>query len=222
MPRDQKMSDASRTSVLVVDSGQASYYDLMSGLARTGRFKTVRGAHTVRAARRLAQTLDFDVAIISTVHDRTEQAYHLVRALSRQPRSVRSLVVARDWAPAQIVEAFRSGAKGLLSSKTELPKIVKAISCVMEGQIWANSEQLNHTLDYLVNGPPTVSKSTRSVAALTARESEVANLLSKGASNKDIAKALHISERTVKNHLRSIFSKIGVNSRVQAVLSLVG
>ena len=52
---------------------------------------------------------------------------------------------------------------------------------------------------------------------LTDREREVLNCLIKGCTNKEIAKALFISEKTVKNHLSSIFKKLNVNGRLQAM-----
>ena len=55
------------------------------------------------------------------------------------------------------------------------------------------------------------------VEALSAREIEVLTRVAKGASNKDIAGHLHISEATVKTHLLHIFGKLGVNDRTQAV-----
>lgn len=56
--------------------------------------------------------------------------------------------------------------------------------------------------------------------SLTRREEEVVNLLLQGYSNKQIALALHISERTVEFHLRNIYAKLQVNSRVELILKL--
>jgi DNA-binding NarL/FixJ family response regulator len=53
---------------------------------------------------------------------------------------------------------------------------------------------------------------------LTGREKEVLNLLSRGMLNKEIAKALYISEKTVKNHVSSIFRKLNVQDRTQAAV----
>jgi DNA-binding CsgD family transcriptional regulator len=90
------------------------------------------------------------------------------------------------------------------------------------GQVWANSEQLNLTLDYFAGNASNEPSVVDMPSSLSGREKEIAGLLMRGSSNKEIARALHISERTVKNHMGNIFEKIGVNGRVQAVLRLVG
>jgi two-component system, NarL family, nitrate/nitrite response regulator NarL len=221
MPRDANLFDRSDISVLVVDASHTSCDSLVSGLITIGQFARVCGSHTVRAAGRLAQTCHFDVALVSTVHGDGEGAYDFIRSLAGRRKPVRSLLIARHWKRPDVVEAFRSGARGLLSYEMDLPQISKAIACVMAGQVWANSEQLNHTLDYLVAAPGE-RRLVQTKSGLTTRELEIAQLLAKGASNKQIAKLLDISERTVKNHLRSIFGKMGVNSRVQAALHLLG
>ena len=58
-------------------------------------------------------------------------------------------------------------------------------------------------------------------AGLSAREKEVLNLVAQGLQNKDIAKQLFLSEKTVKNHVSNIFKKIHVNDRTQAALYAV-
>ena len=56
------------------------------------------------------------------------------------------------------------------------------------------------------------------LAALTAREREILDLVAGGANNQEIAEKLFISEKTVRNHLTAIFDKIGVSSRSQAIV----
>lgn len=70
--------------------------------------------------------------------------------------------------------------------------------------------------------PGDVLASTESggIARLTTRQQEVLNCLGQGLSNREIARKLHISELTVKNHLHSIFSLLGVSDRTQAALVL--
>ena len=56
---------------------------------------------------------------------------------------------------------------------------------------------------------------------LTPREKEIFNLLIKNQSTRDIAKTLGISEKTVRNHISNVIQKLGVDSRIQAVLELI-
>jgi two-component system, NarL family, nitrate/nitrite response regulator NarL len=59
------------------------------------------------------------------------------------------------------------------------------------------------------------------LAALTSREIQIARAVAEGRSNRDIATQLGITEQTVKNHLTSIFEKVGVTSRLQLALTLI-
>jgi len=62
--------------------------------------------------------------------------------------------------------------------------------------------------------------SAEKLAALTRRERDIVNLLADGATNKQVAEELDISERTVKGHLSNVFSKLGVSDRLKLVLFL--
>jgi len=66
--------------------------------------------------------------------------------------------------------------------------------------------------------PPAAEPPARPAEVLTEREMEVLKNAAKGMGNKDIGKTLFISERTVQAHMRSIFNKLGVGSRSEAVL----
>lgn len=66
-----------------------------------------------------------------------------------------------------------------------------------------------------------VDERTAKLAALTARERQIAQAVADGLSNRDIAARFGITEQTVKNHLTSIYEKVGVPSRLQLALALV-
>ena len=212
------------TSLLIVEPNRQRCEGLVKGLLSTGRFDRVVGRRTIGAARRTVAVYRFDVALItSSAQDEGEKALDLVRSLITRPKPIRSLVIAKAWTRPAVIEAFVHGARGLLTPyDLELSLLSKAILCVHVGQIWANSQQLDFALGSLVTIDRFERLSRNSQMLLSSREREIAHFLSRGASNKEIGKALDISERTVKNHLRSIFVKIGVNSRVQAALKLIG
>jgi DNA-binding NarL/FixJ family response regulator len=84
--------------------------------------------------------------------------------------------------------------------------------------VWANSEQLQLLLNALRSGaaiPPVASPGLRTLAA---REIQVANLVTEGLPNKEVAITLGLSEHTVSNYLFRIYNKLGISSRIELAL----
>jgi NarL family two-component system response regulator LiaR len=111
-----------------------------------------------------------------------------------------------------VVQAIRAGAIGYLLKDTQASELRRAIKAAAAHQVQLSPQ----AAAYLMRGiqaPDTESPNT-----LTERETEVLCLLAKGASNKDIARNLHLVEDTVKTHVRHILAKLGVQSRMQAAL----
>lgn len=217
------LADSAGICLLVVEPTRLRCESLVKNLASTGRFKRVFGRVTIAAAKRAATLNGPDVALVSReMHDGKERACDLVHFFAAYPRPVRVLVTAQEWPRADVIEAFNHGAKGVFTIRdADIKRLCKAIVCVHMGQVWASSEQLNHALDHLAMKASHRRREAHAKCSLSTREQEISELLAKGASNRDIATELHISERTVKNHLVNIFEKIGVNSRVKAALRLV-
>ena len=116
-----------------------------------------------------------------------------------------------------VVEAFRTGARGVFCRTESLKSLCKCIRCVHDGQVWASSNELRFLLDALSQ-----AMSTRIVGAagvsLSKREQDVVRCVAEGLSNREIAHRLSLTEHTVKNYLFRIFDKLGVSSRVEVVL----
>lgn len=112
-----------------------------------------------------------------------------------------------------VIGAVRAGAIGYLLKDTESDELCRAIKAAAAGQV-----QLS---------PKAAARLMREVRApdspetLTERETEVLRLLAQGQSNKEIAHALSIGEKTVKTHVSNILSKLSVPSRTQAALYAV-
>ncbi len=121
----------------------------------------------------------------------------------------------------QAVELLQNGVRGILLAEATAGEIIAAIGAAANNLIVASPEILETLVssitseDYL----PNVKKglSGEAVEDLTPREREVLEFLVEGESNKVIAYRLRISEHTVKFHVASIFSKLGVNTRTEAV-----
>ncbi|GCE28485.1 DNA-binding response regulator [Dictyobacter alpinus] len=114
---------------------------------------------------------------------------------------------------ATVVDAIRAGAIGYLLKDTQAFELRKAIKAAAAGQIQLSPQASATLVQHIQSPTPT--------AALTERETEVLRLLARGASNKEIAQHLDIAEVTTKVHVRHILSKLGVQSRTQAVLCAI-
>jgi DNA-binding NarL/FixJ family response regulator len=109
--------------------------------------------------------------------------------------------------------AMRAGAIGYLLKDTEADELCRAIKAAAAGQVQL-SPQAALRLMREIQVPQSPEK-------LTPRETEVLRLLARGLSNKEIGATLVIGEKTVKTHVSSILSKLGVPSRTQAALYAV-
>lgn len=113
----------------------------------------------------------------------------------------------------KVIGAVRAGAIGYLLKDTQADELCRAIKAAAAGQVQL-SPQAAARLMREVKAPETPE-------ALTERETEVLRLLARGSSNKEIAQALTIGEKTVKTHVSNILAKLGVPSRTQAALYAV-
>lgn len=113
-----------------------------------------------------------------------------------------------------LIEAINIGAKGYILKDSSSSELLVAINIVYKGEEYIQPSlipKLNQTLVI-----KDIDKDK--IEQLTKREMELLIMIAKGNPNKDIARKLDISERTVKNHISSIFKKIEVNDRTQAAV----
>jgi DNA-binding NarL/FixJ family response regulator len=120
-----------------------------------------------------------------------------------------------------VVEAFRSGATGLLSREQPFENICKCIDAVHRGQVWVTSKEMKFGLAALVQSErltAQVRRETNGENALTMREEEVVQLVCEGCTNREIAKKLQLSANTVRNYLFRIFNKVGSSNRLELAM----
>ena len=127
------------------------------------------------------------------------------------------LTVAKD--EAMILKALKAGAKGYLSKDVSISDLIKAIQAVHQGELWVERKLMARFFEgEAIADPKYEDLPGKTKEGLTQREQEVLRLLTKGSTNKELAKALFISEKTIKSHLNSIFRKLKVSRRLQAIL----
>ena len=116
-----------------------------------------------------------------------------------------------------IFSLLEAGAAGYLLKDVSGDELINAVRTVYAGEPMFHPKVLRRLMGRF-SSTPAESTPARVVEVLSEREMEVLKCAAKGMSNKNIGNALFISERTVQAHMRSIFNKVGVGSRSEAVL----
>ncbi len=150
----------------------------------------------VEATRRIKQEVPEVAVLVLTAHDDDEYVFALLQA----------------------------GANGYLLKTAEMEELVKAIRAVAAGQSALDPVVTGKVVAQFASGrslPDVMANVKDEYEGLTEREMEILRLVGKGLTNKDIGQQLYISDRTVQAHLSNIFSKLGVNSRTEAVMYAV-
>jgi DNA-binding NarL/FixJ family response regulator len=145
------------------------------------------------------------------------KALGVVSALSARAKTI-LLADADDDALA--IQALKAGASGFCSRDTAPALIRKAVQLVEAGEIWVGRRVMLRLIEELATLRAHDTHDGSGGARMTSRERELAGLVARGASNKQIASELSISIKTVKTHLTNIFKKLGLSTRLQLALAL--
>ncbi len=117
-----------------------------------------------------------------------------------------------------VFDCLKHGASGYLLKDVSTEDLVKAIQSAAQGESLVDPSVLNKVLTQFRHLTQDGSERSEN---LSPREKEVLNALSEGLSNKEIAQQLHITEKTVKAHFGSIYGKLNVRSRSQAIVNAI-
>ena len=203
--------------VLVADS-TALEGRLIADALKKDRGLTVTSAD-VSPVILIATTLKPDVVIISEqLWGKPGKGLEVLRELQLAVPGTRTVMLLDFAERGLVVEAFRSGARGIFCRSDPLKMLTRCVHKVHDGQLWISSAQFEFLLESLAQAPATQIVDTRGTNLLSKREQDVVRWLAEGNSNSEIARKLNISENTVKNYLFHIFNKLGVSSRVEVVM----
>jgi DNA-binding NarL/FixJ family response regulator len=141
-----------------------------------------------------------------------------IEATRRLPRD-RILILTTFGLDDYIIAALRAGASGFLLKDAPTAELVQAVRAVAAGDAVLSPAVTRRLLDQVGRRlPAAVTQSPAALAQLTDRERDVLGLLAGGLSNSEIARALVVSEATVKTHVSNLLGKLGLRDRVQAVI----
>ena len=155
-----------------------------------------------------------DVTLVDTYGelDSLEERVHSLRA---DPSNGAIVVFSFSDRPLAVRKALRAGAQGFISKAVPRERIIDGIKGVARGDRVVSTQRTLHAqIDPALRWPGREM-------GLTERESEILSLLPEGLTNRELGSQLFVSENTIKTHLRSLYTKLGVRNRAQAA-SLAG
>jgi len=138
------------------------------------------------------------------------------RIVAEHPE-IKILILTTFETDSYVIQALRAGASGYVLKDAQVDSIVSSILAVMSGERVLASAVANRVIDMLSG----TSTPKEFYDGLTAREVEILKLIGIGQANKQIARHLDISEKTVRNHVSNMYEKLHIGDRSQAVLYAV-
>jgi DNA-binding NarL/FixJ family response regulator len=205
--------------VLIADDHPMVRQGLRVFLELQGDIEVVGEAADGAEAARLAAALRPDVLLLDLVMPGVD-GLGALDLLAQAEVGVRTLIVTSFGGHRGVAPAIRAGARGYLSKDVEPSALAAAIRAVAAGHVLLSPEAAAE----LAAGAQAGAGGGPGGAAggggpqLTAREWEVLRRLAEGRSNREIAKDLTVSEKTVKTHVSNVLMKLGVADRTQAAL----
>ncbi|MBU2668934.1 response regulator transcription factor [Actinoplanes bogorensis] len=195
--------------MLIVDDHPAVRRGLRTFLELAGDLVVTGEAADGPSALDLIEQTAPDVVLLDMVLPGMD-GVEVLQEMRRRSLPARVLVVTSFTDRARLVPAVRAGARGYLSKDVDPNALVAAVRSVHAGHLLLEPEVAATLLGTPACGP-----------ALTARERDVLALIADGRSNREIARALVVAEKTVKTHVSSILMKLGLADRTQAALHAV-
>jgi len=196
-------------SVLLTDDHQVVRQGIKMVLDLDPDLEVVGEASNGEEALRLARRLKPDVVLMDLVMPGMN-GVEATGEIRRELPDTEVVALTSVLEDASVTGAVKAGAIGYLLKNTGGDELRRAIKAAAAGQVQLAPEAAARLMRE-VRTPETPE-------ALTERETEVLKHLARGQANKQIARSLHIGEKTVKTHVRSILMKLGVRSRTQAAL----
>lgn len=204
--------------LIIADDHELARAGLRSMLVGEKGFAIVGEASNGREALELCKAEQPDIALID-VRMPDMDGLEATRAIKHACPDTSVIVVTMHENPDYLLAAVRGGAAGYLLKDTSRRDLLHTIRRVLKGESALSPDLTRRLMHHLASDNPAAE--SRLPERLTPREMQVLELLTRGMTNREIARQLIISPGTVKVHVEHIIAKLGVSDRTQAAVRAV-
>lgn len=195
--------------VFFLDEARVTIEGLLASLAEYDDIESVGSSSSPEEAISKLDSCDPDIVLMESQFSSIEGPL-LARKIIDQWKNIKIVTYSASDDKKIVSGMVEAGALGYILKREDVYQIVKGIRLVSQGKKWFSPELVSVMLEQ-------INKKSLSDYGLSTREEEVFNLVLKGLTNHKIADELNIAEGTVKNHVSSIYGKLNLSSRLDAI-----
>lgn len=212
-----------KNNVFIIDSDKVVRSNLRERIKRANKFRVAGETSYVDNLTDELSQVPTNIVIFSSFIGSNEQYNHIKKVHSEFPL-IKKVVLSKNVDEAEFCSSVVAGVKGYCSINSEISELIKAIEIVSRGGAYYDNSMSNFIyrlikhMNQMRQLP--IDKPIEEQIDLTDRELEVISVAATCDDYDDIAQTLHISRHTVKMHLTSIYRKLGVKNKLQAILKI--
>lgn len=206
--------------VLIADDHALVRQGIRQYLEGAGDITIVGEASTGTQAVELAEKYHPDVLLLD-INMPGLTGIEVTQKLKQSHPEIKILILTAYDEDPYVFSLLQSGANGYLLKSCEVDELQRAVHAVYEGKAILSPNVADKIVRQIQRNSPTQSSAPASSDELTARELEILRLVARGYTNKAIGQEMGISDRTAQGHLASIYAKLNVASRTEAVTEAV-
>lgn len=217
MMTEEKVEQKAASIILIED--HASFRQALAFMfEREPEFSVVAQAGSMQEAREAIERADgADIAVVDLGLPDGD-GVTLVEEFATSKSGISTLVLSASLEPARFASAVEAGAAGVLHKSASISEIVDAARRLTAGEALISPNEIVEMLRLMSRKRQEEYEVRRAVDKLTRREREVLQALAEGLDSKEIAEKLYITIETERTHMVNILNKLGVHSRLQALV----
>ncbi|MDH3974849.1 MAG: response regulator transcription factor [Deltaproteobacteria bacterium] len=208
--------DESKTKLLIACPSTLSFLGLSQLISRQKDFTIIKKTTTLKELFFFLNKEAPHIILISSLQ-LLEAGIDMITRIKDLRESAKIVIFDSTFTANQELMLVRDGVLGIIDADAEPEAFIGALKKVQRGKFWIKRELIRPLVDSFVDTKN--SKITNSpIDGLTKRENEILSLIAAGHKNQEISSKLYISELTVKTHINNIYKKLGITSRMEAIL----